>query len=142
VWALSNEELVEHTFSNGEGNAIGWVFDMMESLPHERFTRRGAKRSMRIFSKVRYQRMGSYREELKILFKPYLALFKRTQGQHRTWIPPSSDLAKFNIDVAVTRTGDKGVSGALCRDHYGLYLGASAVVFEGLNNASIKVSRV
>jgi hypothetical protein len=76
--------MVEHMFSNGEGNAIGWVFDMMESLPHERFTRRGAKRSTRIFSKVRYQRMGSYLEELKMLAKPYLALFKRTQGQHKT----------------------------------------------------------
>jgi hypothetical protein len=39
VWALDDGELVEHLHRNNEGNAKHWIFEMIESLPHEDFTR-------------------------------------------------------------------------------------------------------
>jgi len=39
VWALSDEVMVEHMMSIGEPNAKNWLFSLIESLPHEQFTR-------------------------------------------------------------------------------------------------------
>jgi hypothetical protein len=50
------------------------------------------------------------------------------------WIPPPSAIAKFNVDTAVSRSKDQGVSTAFCRDSNGVYLGASAIVFPGITD--------
>jgi hypothetical protein len=39
VWALSDEIMVEHMRACGEVNAKHWIFFMMETLPHDQFTR-------------------------------------------------------------------------------------------------------
>jgi hypothetical protein len=39
------------------------------------------------------------------------------------WIPPPSNMAKINVKAAVSKTGNKGVAAAFCRD-YSLYIEA------------------
>jgi hypothetical protein len=39
VWALSDSMMVEHMTAYDEPNAKHWLFWMMETLPHDQFTR-------------------------------------------------------------------------------------------------------
>ena len=50
----------------------------------------------------------------------------------RTWLPPEGEAVKFNCDGALSILGDKGAAAVICRDKSGKFLGASALVFEGL----------
>ena len=50
----------------------------------------------------------------------------------QAWKPPLVGHAKLNADAAVAKNANKGAVGVVCRDEHGNYLGASAVVFEGL----------
>lgn len=43
-------------------------------------------------------------------------------------------IAKVNVDAAVSKTENRGVAAALCRDSNGIYLGSSAVIFEGISD--------
>ena len=53
------------------------------------------------------------------------------------WRPPDDDACvKINVDGAVSRSGRTGACAAICRDKEGNYIGASAVVFEGLVHAA------
>ena len=54
----------------------------------------------------------------------------------RRWIPPGEDAVKINVDGAVSRSGRRGASAAICRDKHGCYIGSSAVVFDGLVEAT------
>lgn len=54
------------------------------------------------------------------------------QRSEPKWIPPASETANFNVDGGLSRQGDRGAAAVVCRDDKGCYLGASAIVFEGL----------
>jgi hypothetical protein len=47
------------------------------------------------------------------------------------WIPSHTGMAKLTVDGALSRDG---AVGAFCRDSHGSYLGASAVVFDGISD--------
>ncbi|KAK1610245.1 hypothetical protein QYE76_033918 [Lolium multiflorum] len=52
-------------------------------------------------------------------------------------IAPSQGRVKVNVDAAVAKTSTKGAVGAVCRSFEGLYLGASATVYEGVTSPGI-----
>ena len=76
----------------------------------------------------------SYIGELKAMWKPATASRTVTRSQPTHWIAPSVGLAKLNADAAVGRGGAYGTVGVICRNHQGLFLGASAVVFLNLSD--------
>ena len=45
---------------------------------------------------------------------------------------------KLNLDVAVAHRKHGGVAAAVCRDHNGVYLGSSAVVFRITDPAALE----
>ena len=49
-----------------------------------------------------------------------------------SWLPPQESDAKLNVDGGISRKGDRGAEAVICRDKTGQYLGASAMVFDGL----------
>jgi hypothetical protein len=51
-------------------------------------------------------------------------------------IPPSSNIAKINVNVVVSRNKDRGVVVAFYHDHNGIYLGAYAIVVRGIIDPS------
>ena len=53
------------------------------------------------------------------------------------WSPPPVGFAKLNVDGAVARSGRTGAVGVICRDSGGGFLGASAVVFEGISDPQV-----
>jgi ribonuclease HI len=50
------------------------------------------------------------------------------------WIAPPMGVCKVNTDGAVAKTASRGAVGVVCRSYEGTYLGASAVVFEGITH--------
>ncbi|KAK1698829.1 hypothetical protein QYE76_015526 [Lolium multiflorum] len=50
------------------------------------------------------------------------------------WIAPPADRAKLNVDGAVAKPKCKGAVGVVCRSELGVFMGASALVIDGLVN--------
>uniref|UniRef100_A0A0E0LYL2 RNase H type-1 domain-containing protein n=1 Tax=Oryza punctata TaxID=4537 RepID=A0A0E0LYL2_ORYPU len=51
-----------------------------------------------------------------------------------SWMPPPEGYLKINVDAAVSRSGNKGAVGAICRDTSGKFVGTTAMVWEGLSD--------
>ena len=76
-----------------------------------------------------------------------LALLREKQkhisraGQSRSvqkWKPPVTGWVKNHVDAALLRNSDRGTIAAVCRDHTGMFLGASAVTVDMTNRKSLK----
>jgi ribonuclease HI len=50
------------------------------------------------------------------------------------WLPPGAGYVKFNVDGGLSRNGKMGAAAVICRDRRGHYLGASALVLNGLTD--------
>ena len=48
------------------------------------------------------------------------------------WLPPIMGQVKMNVDAAVAKSSNFGVVGVVCRSDRDVFLGASAVVFQGV----------
>jgi ribonuclease HI len=141
---LTDEALVEHMTINEEPNAGLWLFEMINTLQHDQFTRLAVTlwsiwtaRRKTIHEEIYQSPFGfinSYISELNAITKPP----RTTAGQqskrreNASWIPSTAGSAKINCDAAVSRSGDRGVATMICRDSDGLYLGASAIVIVGI----------
>ena len=53
------------------------------------------------------------------------------QPRPTRWIAPPENLVKINVDAATGRSRNGGTLATICRDHDGLFLGASTVTFTG-----------
>jgi ribonuclease HI len=53
----------------------------------------------------------------------------------KRWIAPPQGVTKVNVDAAVSKNTGIGSVAAIARDHIGLFLGASALVFPGQMDA-------
>lgn len=53
-------------------------------------------------------------------------------GQNAMRIPPGVDAMKLNVVACLSWHGDKGVAMAVCRDGNSTFLGALAIIFDGL----------
>jgi hypothetical protein len=149
VWALSDTSTVEHMEATTDPNAKNWLFGLMDILSHDQFTmlvvslwaiwtaRRKAIHE-EIFQSLlsTHGFITSYLQELRQLAKPPSATPSSGRSREAQWIPPTNNLSKINVDAAVSKTEVRGAMAALCRSHDGVYLGASAIVYEGISNPS------
>jgi hypothetical protein len=55
-------------------------------------------------------------------------------GRPVKWTAPPEGVTKINVDATVAKTACKGAIGVVCRSRDGTYLGASAMVFDGLTH--------
>jgi len=53
------------------------------------------------------------------------------------WIRPPSGLAKINVDAAISKDTRTASGVAVARDELGHFLGASALVLEGIDEAEL-----
>ena len=51
-----------------------------------------------------------------------------------TWVPPNQGCVKINVNGVVAVRTKHGAVGAVCRDQYGAFLGASAIVFKHITD--------
>lgn len=145
VWALSNEEMVEHMIRTTEPNAKIWLFAMNESLPADQFTlmivtlwviwsswRKAIHEDIYQTPFARDRFIVSYLQDINFLQKLGPISHATTVPKPSQWQPPPQSYAKINIDASVARDGSRGAVGAICRDDMGAFQGASVVVFKRL----------
>ena len=53
------------------------------------------------------------------------------------WTPPLTGFTEINVDVALSKNSNITAVAAIVRDSAGVFLGASAVVLEGITDAEI-----
>jgi len=150
VWALCDEELTEHVWEMTEPSAKQWIFTLRDSLSHMEFTivlvtlwmiwtaRRKAIHehifqsplSIHLFIK-------SYIEDLQLVTKPVQQPSTNQRHLSARWQAPPDGFCKIMVDGAVSRAGNQGVVGGICRDQHGHYMGAAASVFLGITDPAI-----
>ncbi|KAE8786876.1 hypothetical protein D1007_39119 [Hordeum vulgare] len=62
---------------------------------------------------------------------------KPTTTPASQWIPPAIGETKMNADGAVAKSSNTGDVGVICRNAQGIFLGASAVVFNGVTDPAV-----
>ena len=53
------------------------------------------------------------------------------------WIPPPRGVLKVNVDAALSKNSDIAAVAAMARDETGMFLGASALVVEGITSPEV-----
>jgi hypothetical protein len=151
VWALSDSMMVEHMTAYDEPNAKHWLFRMMDTLPHDHFTRLTVTlwaiwtaRRKAIHEEIFQNPISihgfitSYLSELQTIPSFIAPKPKQTKAiaprAVPRWNPPPISVAKINVDAAVSRGKDQGAAAAFCRGSNGVYLGASAIVVHGVTD--------
>jgi hypothetical protein len=147
VWALLDEDLVEHISVNQVRDPRQWLFFMQESLKHSEFIQ--ILVTLWVIWKARRKAIHEDIFESPISSLGFItrfitdldAAFPSTNCQAprpplgrapARWLPPVTGMVKINCDGAVARDGRRGSVAAVCRNGDGLYLGASVRIIEGL----------
>jgi ribonuclease HI len=150
VWALADENLVEHISMNEDPSAKCWLFVMMESLTRDDFARVAVTLWAIWFARRKIIHEGEfqsplsthmfiqrYLSELSIVAQESHAPSGRVQRSHPKWIPPSPGRVKLNVDAAVSKTERGGAVAAVCRDEAGNFLGASSLTISGISDPTV-----
>lgn len=137
----------EHMIAITEPSANQWLFQMVESMPHESFV----KLAVTLWAtwwprrKVIHERV--FQSPLTTNFvKSVIAelgeVTIRTTSTHPRvttrrsepahMIAPPPGYAKIHVDAGLRRDGDGGSVAAVCRDSSGNYLRSSSLVIQGV----------
>jgi ribonuclease HI len=149
VWALIDEELVEHISINSGSNAKRWIFLLMESLTHAQFIQTAvtlwaiwSARRKAIHEEIFqspysiYKFICNFLDDLNLVTTSSQSEAPACQPRQNVprWIPPADDYMKINVDAAVSRKESRGVVAAICRKPDGTYLGSSVLACPGIND--------
>jgi hypothetical protein len=149
VWALEDEEIMEHLQCSEEGDARAWLATMIATLKHEE--------RVRVFVtlwSIWHARRKAIHEQIyqsPLSVHAFVNQFIVDLAQVRSpsskqaapgvsepgpvWIPPPTGVLKINVDAAVSKNTGRGAVVAIARDHEGMFMGASALVFPGNTDA-------
>lgn len=146
VWALSKEEMVEHICNIQEQNARAWLAEAISSLPREETTRMivtlwaiwHAKRKA-IYENTFQSPLSKHSFAERYLTDLALSEVgpegtKRVATSSPRWIPPRHGVAKINVDAALSKSSNLATTAAVARDEAGVFLGASAMVTQGITD--------
>ncbi|XP_051209209.1 uncharacterized protein [Lolium perenne] len=147
VWALADPAVVEHMCLAMEPSARQWLFLMLKTMDHAEFIRMPvtlwaiwhARRKV-IHEEIYQSPMATHlfvEAFVRDLGECQQSMVKPRGGVATAtprWIPPPLGCCKINVDGGAAKTRQRGAVGAVCRSQTGEYLGASAVVFDGVTD--------
>ena len=150
VWALSNEELVQHMCMNKDEDAKAWLFAMSDTISQKEFSvlittlwaiwyarRKVIHKGSLQTPFATHAFINRFLADLECMASPPPAARESTPVRPRGWLPPPEDHAKINSDAAVSRSGHFGAVGAICQDEAVIFQGATAVVFESIEDPEV-----
>ena len=151
VWALMDEDLVEHLTVNDIPEAKQWLFMLNDSLNQEDFTRvvvslwaiwTARRKALHedIFQSplTTFGFIQSFLKDLQMVpIKQYGGVQTSRVTGPSTMIRPPPSFTKVNVDAAVSRDGRGGSVGAICRDEHGIFVGASTRTIGGVTDPTI-----
>jgi hypothetical protein len=149
VWALTEADIAEHVSMSVEPMTKQWLFSMIETMKKE-----DQVRMLVTLCAIWHARRKVTHEDLfqspmstVIFVEKFLSNLEACsvssevgQGKRPArkakggCIEPMAGRTNMNVDAAVAKSDVKGSVGVVCRSREGVYLRASAVVFEGLAN--------
>lgn len=149
VWALEDDGIGECISSVDEDNARLWLSEVLEALSAEEgrrvavtlwaiwYARRQAIHEKKFQSPLSTHSfvdrfMSDIREDKQVQRKSGSAA-----RQSLPWIPPPPGVVKINVDAALSKNDLKATAGAIARDATGRFLGASALVVQGIDDPEI-----
>lgn len=149
VWVLERDEIVEHLSGSDEQTARLWLEDIIGSLEHEDLTRVVVTLWAIWYARRKVIHENTYQSPLSTQhfvkrFVEDLPAVKTLENTSRTvgstgprWLPPPAGLMKINVDATLAKNEDRASASAVTRDGEGKYLGASALVIQGITDAEI-----
>jgi hypothetical protein len=146
---MSEPDVADHVALSSEQTAKLWLFSMIETMKEADFVRMvvtlwaiwHAKRKA-VHEDIFQSPMATMGFVNRFLTDLELSRpAKQPKKVHSPnpirsavkWIGPPAGKTKMNTDAAIAKTKAKGVVGAVCRSE-GVFLGASAVVFDGVTS--------
>jgi hypothetical protein len=150
VWALCDEQIVEHISMINEDNAKLWIFEVMNSISKKEFIKVlvtmwaiwFARRKV-IFDEEYQSPLSTYcfinnfLEDMERLEQVQPVKQKQPKPSCSKWIAPPENMVKVNVDAAVAKTSDKGAVAAVARESNGRFIGCSILTVEGLTDPAI-----
>lgn len=151
IWALVDGELADQLRASSEPSAKAWLFSMIEVLSHAAFL----KLAVTLWATWTARRKAIHEGDFQsphathAFITRYMADLEIIKGQQpsanvarahpagniRPRAPPTG-FAKIHVDAGVSKRYGKGSAVAVCRDEQGMYLGSSALVINGLQDAA------
>ena len=148
IWSLADPCLVEHMSQNADMNARNWIFALHEVLSQEEFVimvvtlwavwksrRKAIYKDIFESPQSTHHFIQAYMNDLRSIQQDRSIVRPREGGARpRTtqWIHPPGTMCKINVDGAVSKNQKRGTAAAICRDHTGNFLGASAILVRGV----------
>ena len=143
VWALMNEETVEHICNVEEQNAKAWLAEIISSLPKEESRRVvvtmwavwHAKRKA-VYENIFQSPLSTHcfvdRFMSDLDLSSPQSEITASKGRVPRWIPPPGGIVKINVDAALSKNSRGASAAAVARDASGKFMGASSVVMRGI----------
>jgi ribonuclease HI len=138
--------------STAEPDAKQWLFEMISSLREADLIRclvtlwaiwHARRKAIHedVFQSPlsTYAFVESYLRDLEIMSQSNTTI--RSSGRkgtvERKWIAPPAGWVKINVDAALNKQQNGGAIAAVCRSEDGDYLGASAIVVQGITDPAV-----
>ena len=145
VWALGDEETLEHVISNRSEDARLWLFWLFDTLNQQDLARVLITMWAIWWARRRAIHDNEFQSPLSTMcfINRYLQDLQIERAARPTggsaprqrplrWLAPEGDVVKLNVDGGLSRHDDKGAATVICKDKNGQFLGASPVTFDGL----------
>lgn len=149
VWALTREETVERICNIQEQNAKAWLAAVISSLSVGEARRTmvtlwalwHAKRKA-VYENTFQSPLSTHNFVERFIADMDLSILRpearpRTATSFPRWIPPSCDVSKINVGVALSKNLRRASAAAVARDEAGNFLGASAMMMLGITEPEI-----
>ena len=146
VWALSNEEMVEHICRIQDQNPWIWLAEITSSLPREELKRVVVTlwaiwhaKCKAVYEKAFQSPLSTHSFVERYMADQALAEALPEEVQKipirsPQWIPPPHGVVKINVDADVSKNSRTASVAAVAKDEAGLFLGALAVVSQGITD--------
>lgn len=145
IWALMDEDLIDFLAANKHDDPKLWLFELVESVSQREmiqilvtlwaiwWARRRSIHEQNFQSPLStFSFIQRFLQDLKMVEAAPRGPAIPARVQERKWIAPVSGCVKINVDGGLSRSGERGAVSAVCTDDTGKFMGASAVVVEGL----------
>ena len=125
VWALEQEEIVEHLSEMHEEDARAWVAALIKLVSHGDLIR------VVVSPLSTHSFVNNYVSDL-LASKLPRAVKASVQTRHPKWLPPPAGCMKVNVDAAISKNLGRASMAVVARDQVGMFFGASGVVLKVL----------
>ncbi|PNT65173.1 hypothetical protein BRADI_4g38123v3 [Brachypodium distachyon] len=137
VWSLHNDDVILPLYGDETDYPKLWLMSLCRTLNQQDFVEVLVTLwAIRWAGRERFMK-GSFRAQLGFAKNVAPRRVPSVSSSIPKWIPPPAGLHKINVDAAVAKGLPKGAIATVCLNENGLYIGASAVVFDGLSDPEI-----